>query len=230
MDRRREQAVKHLSLVDILEPLSEEELEELVDRCPDTHLANGEEFYRPQEHNGGMFLIRSGRVMGYKLSASGNQLTLILLGGGTVLTCRRLQGLHARALEPSVLTFVPRDYLEHLIRKRPEVGLSLIDLMADRLRLMDQRMSDVTHKDVPARLASLILELLESEGVVDGKGYSIPTKYTHEQLATMIGARRVAVSRAFRELREAGIVETKPRRIHIRDWETLEHAARREKR
>ena len=167
--------------------------------------------------------------MGYKISSSGNQLSLILLGGGTVLTSRRLQGLHAKALEPSVLTFVRRGYLEHLIRKRPEVGLRLIDLLADRLRLMDQRMCDVIHKDVPARLAGLILDLLESEGVVDAKGYKIPTKYTHEQLATMIGARRVAVSRAFRELREAGIVETLPRRIHVRDREALEDAATKEK-
>ena len=105
-----------------------------------------------------------------------------------------------------------------------------MDLLADRLREMDQRMSDVVHKEVPAHLAALILQLLESEGMADGNGgYRIPTKYTHEQLATRIGAKRVAVSQAFKYLREAGILQTGQRRIHVRDRETLEHAAAKEK-
>jgi CRP-like cAMP-binding protein len=168
--------------------------------------------------------------MVYKLSSRGKPLTLILLSGGTVLTSRRLLGLYAKALEPSVVTFVPRQFLEHLIRTRPEVGLHLMDLLADRLRMMDQRMCDVVHKDVLARLAALILQLLESEGIVHGTGgYRLSTKYTHEQLATMIGAKRVAVSRAFKHLREAGILQTRQRRIHVRDIEALERAAAKEK-
>jgi CRP/FNR family transcriptional regulator len=233
--QQKEQLIKPLSLVDILELLSEEELEELAHRCPDTCLHRGEEFYYQKEHEGGLFLIKSGQVMVYKLSPSGKQLTLALLSGGTVLTSQRLQGLHAKALEPTVLTFVGREYLKQLIGKRPEVGLRLMDLLTDRLREMDQRMCDVVHKDVPARLAALLLQLLESEGVVDREGgYRLPTRYTHEQLATMIGAKRVAVSRAFKHLRETGIVETKivetkQRRIRVRDMEALEHAAAKEK-
>ena len=231
MVQQKEQLIKPLSLVDVLEPLSEEELEELAHRCPDTHLTRGEEFYRQKEHEGGLFLIKRGHAIVYKLSPSGKQLTLILLSGGTVFTNRRLRGLHAKALEPSVVSFVPRQDLECLTGKRPEVGLRLMDLLADRLQQMDQRMCDVVHKEVPARLAALLLQLLESEGVVEGKGgYRLPARYTHEQLATMIGAKRVAVSRAFKHLREAGIVEsTKQRRLHVRDLEALEHAAAKEK-
>ena len=65
---------------------------------------------------------------------------------------------------------------------------------------------------------------------MDGEGgYRLPTRYTHEQLSTMIGAKRVAVTRAFKHLREAGIVDTKQRRTYIRDMEALEHAAAKEK-
>jgi DNA-binding transcriptional regulator YhcF (GntR family) len=51
----------------------------------------------------------------------------------------------------------------------------------------------------------------------------VPTRYTHEQLASMIGANRVSVSRAFAELRERGIVESK-------DLDALGHAAQDESR
>jgi DNA-binding GntR family transcriptional regulator len=78
----------------------------------------------------------------------------------------------------------------------------------------------------PARLASQILRLLESEGVVTGEGrYRIPTRYTHEQLATMIGSKRVPVTRAFRKLEEAGAVELKARHVYVIDHEALKRAA-----
>jgi CRP/FNR family cyclic AMP-dependent transcriptional regulator len=94
---------------------------------------------------------------------------------------------------------------------------------------MDARMSDVIHKEVPARLASLILQLFDEEGVVGGERYTIPTPYTHQQLGTMIGAKRVAMARAFRRLREAGAVEVERNCLHVRDLKTLEHIASEER-
>jgi len=223
----REQAqVKALSLIDVLEPLSAEELEELADRCPNVRLQKGEDFYRPKKDDGGLFLIEEGRVRVYKVSPQGEVLTLAIVSSGTALSARRLQGLYAQAMEPSVLAFMSRAELEHLVRKKPEVGLRLADLLAERLRLMDARMSDVIHKEVPARLASFLLQLLSEEGIVVARDYVILGPYTHEQLGTMIGAKRVAVARAFRRLREAGAVEVEHYRIRVTDLEALEHIAR----
>jgi CRP/FNR family transcriptional regulator, cyclic AMP receptor protein len=47
-------------------------------------------------------------------------------------------------------------------------------------------MENIAVKEVPARLASLILLLVESQGVRTPAGYKIPTRYTHQQLGTMI--------------------------------------------
>jgi CRP/FNR family transcriptional regulator, cyclic AMP receptor protein len=132
-------------VTDALEPLSEE-LEELATRCSDIRLRRGEDFYRSEEHDGGLFLIKEGRVRIYKLTPTGKQLTLALLSAGTALSSRRLQGSHAQALKPSVIAFMRREELEHLIRKSPEVGMRLADLLAERLRLMDERKSDGSTK------------------------------------------------------------------------------------
>ena len=51
--------------------------------------------------------------------------------------------------------------------------------------------------------------LFESEGVMTPKGPMIPTRYTHQQLASMIGSNREAVTRALSELREDGGVEVR---------------------
>jgi CRP/FNR family transcriptional regulator len=118
-----------------------------------------------------------------------------------------------------------RSQLEELILKHPEVGLKLVEVLAHRLYESESSREDLATKEVPARLASQILRLTHSEGVVSGDGYRIPTRYTHEQLASMIGCKRVAVSRAFGKLREDAIVELRNRYIHIADMEGLKKAA-----
>lgn len=215
--------------MDIREPLSEKDLKELTAQCPDIHLAKGQEYYHQDEHDGGLFLIKSGRVQVYKQSLSGRRLTLAVLSSGSLLSGRRMRNLHVQALEPSVGCYVSRADLERFIGSRPELGLRLIDLLADELRLMDTLLYAVVHKKVPARVASLILTLVGSEGVVTREGYKIPAHYTHAQLGSMIGARRVAVTRALGYLRQAGMVATPQNGIRVRDAEALERAAAEER-
>src|SRR5215217_5963659 len=216
---------KLLSLVDVLEPLSEEELEEVSTRCPSFCLDAGQEFYGSQEYDGGLFLLEEGHVVIYKMTSSGKQITFAVHSAGTVLPALRLQGLIARAIESSVLAFMRREDLEYFLRRKPQMGLRLMDLLAENLRLMDARISDVIHKRVSARLASLIDWLIDEEGSGDRV---IPYPYTHEQLGTIIGARRVAVTLAFRALQDEGVVELRRRRIHVKDPNLLQRIAEQE--
>jgi CRP-like cAMP-binding protein len=78
-------------------------------------------------------------------------------------------------------------------------------------------------------LASLIAWLIREEGIVVGSGDRvIPYHYTHEQLGTIIGARRVAVTLAFRALQDEGAVELRRRRIHVKDLNLLQRIAAQE--
>jgi CRP/FNR family transcriptional regulator len=93
------------------------------------------------------------------------------------------------------------------------------------LQKAEIRMAELVHKSVPERLASHIVRLVESEGVMTKEGLMVPTRYTHEHLGTMIGCKRVAVTRAFNFLRQEGVLELKLRKIYIRDNEALERIA-----
>jgi CRP/FNR family transcriptional regulator, cyclic AMP receptor protein len=118
-----------------------------------------------------------------------------------------------------------REDLEDLIMTKPEVGLRLVRDLAQRLHDSEARYADIVGKDVPARLATLILTLVDSEGVVSSESYRIPNHYTHERLASMIGCKRVAVTRAFRKLEEGGAVVLKDRRIIVKDKDALQDMA-----
>jgi CRP/FNR family transcriptional regulator, cyclic AMP receptor protein len=49
----------------------------------------------------------------------------------------------------------------------------------------------------------------------------IRARYTHRQLASMVGSNREAVTRAFGVLRKAGAVETRERQIYVTDEDAL---------
>jgi CRP-like cAMP-binding protein len=53
----------------------------------------------------------------------------------------------------------------------------------------------------------------------------IPARYTHNQLASMVGSNREAVTRAVGVLKKAGAVEVRNRRIHVTDADALERLA-----
>jgi CRP/FNR family cyclic AMP-dependent transcriptional regulator len=225
-----EERIRLLSLVDIFEPLSKEEIERLNGQLSDIHLETGEIFYSPEDRSEKLFLLQKGRVRVYK-SADRRELTLAIVEAGTVfgemaLTAQRLQEAYAQAMEPSEVSVMHREDLERLILEKPEVGLRITHLLSERLRRYEIRLEDISLKGVSARLASLILSLIESEGVVVGKNYvKIPTHHTHQHLATMIGANREAVTKAFARLQDARIVELKRRLIYVADIEALSRMA-----
>ena len=222
--------VRLLSGVDFLEPFSEEELEKLAQRCPDIHFRPKEIVCTPHDHSERFFIIKEGRVRIYKLGPRGHQQTLAEISSGTVLAGQWLQETYVEALEPTTLVSLSQEDVERLIESNPKAALRIIEALSRRLRMADERLADVALKEVSARLASLILQLLENEGIVTPEGYAVPTPYTHEVLGTMIGAKRVAVSRAFGQLREAGAIETRGRRIYITDIDGLGRCAQDERR
>jgi CRP/FNR family cyclic AMP-dependent transcriptional regulator len=225
-----EEKLRLLSMVDILEPLSKEELKELSRRVPDTYFQRGQILYAPQERSEALFMLKKGRVRIYRVGPDGREFTLTVVGAGTVfgemlLTAQRLENAYAEAMEPVVVCKMKRQDLERLVMDKPQVGLKVMSVLSERLALAEDRMEDIALKEVPARLAGFILHLIESEGVVTPDGYKIPTRYTHRQLATMIGSKRETVTKAFTLLQGAGALELKRRRIYVRNLEALKKVA-----
>ncbi len=228
--RSAEEQIKLLSLVDVFEPLSREEIERIEWQNLNTRVREGETFYTPMDLCETLFVIQSGRVRLYRAVPEGRELTLAVLEAGTVfgemtLTGQRLRNSYAEAMEESEVSAMCRADVERLILEKPAVGLQLVHLLSQRLVAYETRMEGLGLKEVPARLAGLILELIETQGIRTRDGYKIPTRYTHQQLGTMIGANREAVTRAFARLRDAGAVEVRRRYIYAEDMEALKRAA-----
>jgi CRP/FNR family cyclic AMP-dependent transcriptional regulator len=215
-------------LVDVLEPLSEEELEALAARCTVVRLDSDELLVGP-EHAEHVLLLLRGRVLTHEAGPQARKPVVTVTEAGTFLGAaglvRRSQGVYVQPLEPSLVCYLRKQDFEALVRSNPDVGLGVARLLGERLLMAEERIADIAHKEVPARLSSMILRLLESEGLVTPHGYKISTRYTHRQLATMIGSNRESVTRALDKLPTEGKVHLANRYIYIQDPEALRSTA-----
>lgn len=112
MSHSFEEEVRLLSMVKILEPLSQEQLEELIDRYPDIHLEKGQHLYTPNYRSERLYMLKQGRVRIYRV-ADGRALTLARVDDGTMfgemaMTDQHLRGAYAEAVEPSVVLALDR--------------------------------------------------------------------------------------------------------------------------
>ena len=221
---------KLFSGVDLFALLSLERIERIAQGFPSRDFGVGEHVFTPAYRGRIFFLLLEGRVRVYRLEAE-REFTIGVLEAGEMFgeaafTAREGMGSYAQAIVPSKVAFLTRSTFYRLIRREPELAIRAVEILSERLSFYEQRIADIALKRVPARLASIILQLVEQDGVVTGDdGYRILTHYTHEELATMIGARRVAVTRAMKELREVGAVGQTGRHIVVEDTETLQRMA-----
>jgi CRP/FNR family cyclic AMP-dependent transcriptional regulator len=219
-----------VSGVDLFAPLSLEKIESIAQGIPSKDFGRSEHVFTPAYRGKIFFLLLEGRVRLYRLEA-GNEVTIGELETGEMFgeaafTSRKGMGSYAQAIAPSRLAFMSRSVFHGLIRREPDLAIRAMELLCERLSFYEQRIADIALKKVPARLASVILQLVEQDGVVTGDDcYRILTHYTHEELATMIGARRVAVTRAMKELRGAGALGHAGRHTVVKDTEKLRRIA-----
>ncbi len=224
-----EERTKRLATVGLLEPLAAEEIARLAQRIPESSFESGEIIYLPGDASKVVFLLLTGRVRLY--GALGEQeLTFEVVQSGTMFgeasLMERPHDEYAQALEASRVALLDLDTFWHLARQNREVNAKALWLVGERLRLNRSRLLSIALKEVPNRLASLILELLEGEGLVTREGhYKIRNHYTHEQLATMIGAKRVSTTNAFGYLQDIGCVQLRRRQIYVTDLAALQRVA-----
>jgi CRP-like cAMP-binding protein len=221
--------LKLLSEVDVLETLATEEIDWLSQRTPERSFKRGDMVYAAGDASEVLLLLLTGRIRLYEIAA-GQEFTFEVIQAGTMFGEASLAGRthpeYAQALEPARVGLLNLSTFWQLVRENPEVNARVLKLVVTRSYMNRSRMTDIALKGVSARLASLILDLLQSEGVVTRNGhYRIAAPYTHEQLATMIGAKRAAVTRAFGKLQDIGCVELLRRQVHVTDLALLSRLA-----
>jgi CRP/FNR family transcriptional regulator len=207
-------------------------LARLAERCVTRNVGAGHLLFRAGDECRGLYVVAQGRVRIFRVSQDGREQVLHVEGAGrAVAELPLFDGGHypasAMTNEPSRLVFLPRETFEAVYRSSPDVAQAIIRALGKRLRHLVELTETLAFRDVAARLSLLLVRYAERAGVPspDG-GVELALDRTQEELSLEIGTARESVSRAWRQLRQQGLIEPLAgARLRIPDPERLRDAA-----
>jgi CRP/FNR family transcriptional regulator len=213
----------------------------LFDRLSDTQLRNiamrsemrkysrGEVILGPAPAPDVIYFVKTGRVKVSALSADGKEQILALLEPGDLfgaLTPDESTELkQVEAFDPSIVCHLTRDLFEDVLRQAPEVAVQVVRILARRLQTAEREVRDLALRDVPGRLASLLLRLSEEYGERRERGTRLSFHLTHQDLARMIGSTRETVTTTLNRFLEDGLIAVDHRIVIVLDHERLRAVA-----
>ena len=173
-----------------------------------------------------IYFIEEGRVRLTRLSPEGKTVILALLGPGDLIGDAAWEsGEHdsyAETLEDSRIYQISREAFQKLIRENPEFGIRLIHLLGTRLQQAQARIEDLVFRQVPSRVARLLLSLAENHGRVTPKGIRVEFPLTHQEIADLVGSSRVTVTQILNRMRTSHWINIESKRVTINDVHALE--------
>ncbi len=199
--------------------LPETDLEVIVNQSHDHDLRRGDIIFREEDPPDEIYIVLSGRIAIVNKSIDGRESMVALMESGDLFGEMGLfdgkgRSAQARALEDSVVTAIPYEPVRSLYESNPIFLWQVIEMLAGRLRNMDEALADSVFLDVTGRTAKKLLELAgESEE------FSLPI--TQEELAGMVGASRERVNKAIAAFVRLGWIEQMDRSYRIINREQL---------
>ena len=198
--------------VRIFAGLVSEEMARITTHARTLHKARGEFIYTPGDRADFVYFLRRGRVKLSVLSESGKEIAIDIIQpheifGEFALVDESLRSNMALALDDIVLwVFTKRDFT-HLLTSQPKLAWSYIRLVGDRRRRMEKKLSDITSKDVCARICELLHELSTSAATLENVATDHLVPLTHYDVASLIGATRQTTTTVLNDLKRQGIIE-----------------------
>ncbi|PJC47089.1 MAG: hypothetical protein CO035_07505 [Candidatus Omnitrophica bacterium CG_4_9_14_0_2_um_filter_42_8] len=180
-----------------------------------------------------MYVLKKGTVRVFKLSPDGKMITLDILKDGDIFGAMSAikggtAGAYAETLEDSYICAIRQKDLSGIIKEMPKLAVSLIEKINKKLKEAEDRIADLMFRDVPGRIASILLKLADQFGKNSGKGVEISIKLTHQELADMVGASRETVTIVLNEFKEDKVVSVSEKYVSIVDEKRLRQWAGKE--
>ncbi|MFH1058557.1 MAG: Crp/Fnr family transcriptional regulator [Pseudomonadota bacterium] len=191
--------------------LKPEELKALGAAAVRRRFAKGQAIFRQGDPATQMFLIKAGRVKLIKQDEDGQETTLDIRKAGDFLGENMLNEEGALPLTAvalgEVLTcgFGRRDF-EQLVLQHPGIGLQVIKNLSRRIDWLTSRVGSMSHTNLEERLYRVLLQVAREHGAQGRQGLVLDMPLTHEDLSFLVGAHRVSITRAMKDLQQSGRV------------------------
>lgn len=173
--------------------------------------ASGTTLFQKGDPGDALFAIRKGSVRIAVPSMDGREAALNVLQPGEIFGEIALLDGQPRTADAvtmsdcELIVIDRRDFIA-FVNSEPKVAMKLIELLCARLRFAGRRLEEVVFLNLPARLAGLVLQLLEEKATGPERNQ---LKITQREIAQMLGTARETVNRVIQVWSDHKFVETK---------------------
>ncbi len=223
-------SIRHLFPIDklnfgresILSALSPAELETLMANRKEQSFKKGETIFREGYYPQGIFYIIDGVVKKYKVNDSGREQIFYVANRGELVGYHAVisEGPYpdsAAALEQSLIALIPKDDFLNVLKTAPAFNNRLLKHLSHEFNVLVNSLNLITQKSVRERMALQLIVLREKYKAGTEPGDPVVINMSREDLASLVGTATENAIRILAEFKEAGILETKGRKILIHD-------------
>lgn len=127
----------------------------------------------------------------------------------------------AAALEESRIAFIPKEDFLNTLNQSKVLSRRLLKTLSHEFAVLANSLSMFAQKSVRERLALQLVVMREKYKTNFHPGMPVEINMSRDDLASLVGTVRENVVRVLSEFKEAGILETKGRKIIVLDVNKL---------
>ncbi|HLG32720.1 MAG TPA: Crp/Fnr family transcriptional regulator [Ignavibacteriaceae bacterium] len=179
-----------------------------------------------QEAGSALFVIVSGKVKISRVSNDnlGKEVILSLLNpsdffGEMALLDGLKRSATVTAMEASKVFIIQRNDFLDLLNTHPEVSISLLQELTQRLRAAGMKIKALSLKDAEGKVATVLLQLADDIGKIKQGVVEIEKLPYQHELANMAGTSRETISRTLHSFAKKGLVELEGSKLRIISYE-----------
>jgi CRP/FNR family cyclic AMP-dependent transcriptional regulator len=172
----------------------------------------GQFVFMPGERADHVYVLRKGRIKLSVLSASGKEIAIDIIQPGEMfgefaLVDERARSNMAQALDDVAASALDKRDFVRLLESLPKLALNYIRMVGDRRQRMEKKLSDITSKEVAARVCELLHELSAGTRPAQSFGQEYLVPLMHHDIASLIGASRQTTTSVLNDLERREIIE-----------------------
>lgn len=201
--------------------LSDDVIEQLLPGTTLYRYERGEVLFWEGDPCHGLHIIQTGSVKLFKISPQGRELIINVFEEGATYNEVPVfdfgtNPVNVAALETCSVWVIDPEVIHATMSGHPELCRAVIANLSKNLRMLVNKVEELSFYQVTNRLARLLGQLSE-EQLSGERSYRI----TQDQLAARLGTVREVVARSLRELQRSGAIKVRQRQIEILDERVL---------
>lgn len=183
--------------------------------------------YNPGENADWIYFVLEGVVKTGTFNEDGKEVIKNILYRGEMFGELGLSGMierpdFAATLKQGVeIMRIPVNILKDLIKRKPDIGLRMIEKLGERITRSERRLEQLVFDDARTRIIGFLVEQADKSGMKFGDETLIRHGFTHQDMANITGTSRQLMTIVLNDLKKENMINFDRSSILIRDLDQL---------